>query len=81
MSEFVAFILLEVIFNFIGAVVRWIFGSIYRTLLKKPKFTFKEYLKGPENSGWFDEQAHGTNNVIVGVVFTIAIIFLIVILV
>ncbi len=81
MSEFVGFILLEVIFNFIGAVVRWIFGSIYRTLFKKPKFTFKEYLSGPKKAGWFDEQAHGTNNVIVGVVFTIAIIFITVILI
>ena len=81
MSEFVGFILLEVFFNFIGAVVRWIFGSIFRALFKKPKFSFKEYLSGPKKSGWFDEHAHGTNNVIVGVLFTIAAIFLIVILI
>ena len=81
MSEFVAFILLEVIFNFIGAVVRWFFGSLYRTFSNKHRFTFKEYLSGPKKSGWFDEHAHGTNNVIVGVVFTIAVIFLIVILI
>ena len=81
MGEFVAFVLLDVIFNFIGAVVRWIFGSIYRTLFQKPKFTFKEYLSGPKKSDWFDENAHGTNNVVVGVVFTIAVIFLIVVLV
>ncbi|MGM1056738.1 MAG: hypothetical protein ACQEWG_12690 [Bacteroidota bacterium] len=63
------------------SVVRWIFGSIFRTLFKKPKFSFKEYLSGPKKSGWFDEHAHGTNNVIVGVLFTIAAIFLIVILI
>lgn len=81
MGEFVAFVLLDVIFNFIGAVVRWIFGSIYRTLFQKPKFTFKEYLSGPKKSDWFDEHAHGTDNVIVGVIFTIAVIFLVVVLV
>ena len=81
MSDFVAFILLEVIFNFIGAVVRWTFGSIYRTLFKKPKFTFKEYLNQPQNSGWFDEHAHGTNNVFVGAVFSISVIVIIVALI
>ena len=81
MSEFVAFILLEVIFNFIGAVVRWTFGSLYRTLSNKPKFTFKEYLNGPKKPGWFDEQAHGTNNVIVGVVSTVAIVVLLVVVI
>ncbi|MBZ9731632.1 hypothetical protein LB467_18250 [Salegentibacter sp. JZCK2] len=81
MSEFVAFILLEVIFNFVGAAVRWTFGSLYRTLSNKPKFTFKEYLNGPKKPGWFDEQAHGTNNVIVGVVSTLAIIVLLVVVI
>ena len=81
MSEFVAFILLEVIFNFIGAVVRWTFGSLFRTLANKPKFTFKEYLNGPKKPGWFDEQAHGTNNVIVGVVSTVAIVILLVVVI
>tara|TARA_R110000765_G_C18902376_1_gene604183 strand:- start:922 stop:1191 length:270 start_codon:yes stop_codon:yes gene_type:complete len=74
MSEFIGFVVIELIFNFIGAVIRWFFGSIRRTIKNKPKFKFSEYLNGPKNSDHFDDQAHETNNVIIGVVSTLIII-------
>ncbi|WP_318308040.1 hypothetical protein [Flagellimonas crocea] len=55
------------IFNFFGAGARWIWGSIWRTLLNKPKYTWKEYLCGPDNPDYFDEMGHGFNNVLIGI--------------
>ena len=56
------------IFNFMGASVRWLYGSIWRTIFRKPKFTFKEYLYGPKNSNdYFDKHAHVMNNKILGI--------------
>lgn len=79
MDEIFVLGILEVIFNFIGACIRWIYGTIWRTLANKPKFTFKEYLKGPKKSSdFFDEFAHGTNNVLIGVIFFFIIIIIIV---
>ncbi|APS40628.1 hypothetical protein [Salegentibacter sp. T436] len=78
MSEFIGFVVIEIIFNFIGAVIRWWFGTIGRTIKNKPKHKFTEYLNGPKNPDHFDNQAHGTNNVIIGVVSTIVIILLVV---
>ena len=36
------------IFNVIGATVRWIYGTVWRTIFRKKKFTYKEYLYGPK---------------------------------
>lgn len=70
MDEIFVLGIIEVIFNFIGACIRWVYGTIWRTMAHKPKFTFKEYLNGPKKSSdFFDEFSHGTNNVIIGVVF------------
>lgn len=46
MIRFLIIILGGIIFNFIGASIRWIYGSVWRTLFNKLKFTFKEYLYG-----------------------------------
>jgi len=55
------------ILNFFGGFVRWIFGYLYRTLANKPKFKFREYIYGPENSDdWFDLAGHGLNNRVIG---------------
>jgi len=80
MSEFFGFIIFELLFNFIGAVIRWIFGSVWRKILGKPKFKFSEYLNGPKNPDHFDNQSHDNFNVIIGVFFTIAIVLLIIVL-
>ena len=39
-----------IIFNFIGGSGRYIYGTIWRILLNKKKYNFKEYLNGPNNS-------------------------------
>lgn len=58
------------ILNFIGATVRWVYGSIWRTLASKPKFGFKEYVYGPKNSDdSFDSLGHQFNNKIIGGLF------------
>jgi hypothetical protein len=55
------------LFNFVGAVVRWIYGTIWRTIAKKKRFTFREYLNGPDNSDdWFDLTGHGVVNNVIG---------------
>ncbi|TDN97732.1 hypothetical protein [Sunxiuqinia elliptica] len=65
------------IFNFIGAVVRWTYGTIWRTIAREKKFTFKEYLKGPNDSDdWFDFAGHESVNRIIGAGFLMIIIYL-----
>lgn len=55
------------LFNFIGPCVRWIYGTIWRTIANKKKFKFCEYLNGPENSDdWFDLTGHEFVNKVVG---------------
>ena len=68
------------IFNFIGAVVRWIYGMTWRTIARKKKYTFMEYLRGPNNSDdWFDLTGHEFVNRLVGAGFLMLIIYLTVI--
>jgi hypothetical protein len=63
-----------IIFDFIGAVVRWVYGTIWRSIARKKKFTFQEYLHGPNNSdGWFDLAGHSFNNRIIGAVVLVAL--------
>jgi len=55
------------LFDFIGAIVRFLYGTIWRTIANKPKFKFSEYLNGPENSDdWFDIAGHSFVNRIIG---------------
>ena len=58
------------LFNFIGGSLRWKYGSVWRTIFNRPKFTFKEYLYGPNNSeDWFDQTGHGCVNIIIAITF------------
>ena len=67
-----------VIFNFIGACVRWTFGTIWRTLANKKKIKFKEYLHGPENSDdWFDFAGHEFVNRVIGMLTIVGLVLLI----
>jgi len=67
------------ILNFFGGFVRWIFGSLYRTLTNKPKFKFREYIDGPDNSDdWFDFAGHGLNNKLIGFVSILLICWIII---
>jgi len=66
------------IFNFIGAVTRWAYGTAWRTLFKKERYSFKEYLRGSNTSeDWFDKTAHEFNNKVIGLVVFVALIALI----
>jgi len=65
----------HIILNTIGATVRWLYGTIWRTLFNKPKFTFEEYLYGPKDTeDYFDHTAHQFNNKLIAII-TIGIIF------
>ena len=56
----------RIIFNFLGACIRWTLGSIWRTVFKKTRFTFKQYLNGPKKRydkfDYYDE----SKNMIIG---------------
>lgn len=74
MGETFGIIIAYTIFNFIGACLRWVSGTVWRTIMNKRKFTFKEYLNGPKNSSeYYDKMAHGQNNIWIGVIFFIII--------
>ena len=34
-------------FNFIGGTTRWLWGTLWRSMARRKKYTFKEYLPGP----------------------------------
>ncbi|MGR3810388.1 hypothetical protein [Jiulongibacter sp. NS-SX5] len=69
----------KAIFNFIGGTIRWICGSIWRTLLRRPKFNFREYIDGPKNTNdHFDEHGHQINNVVIGISFVVGVILLLI---
>jgi len=62
------------IFNYIGAISRWIYGSIWCSIFKKKRFSFKEYLNGPNNSDdWFDMTGHVFVNKVVGFIISMII--------
>lgn len=63
------------VLNFTGGTIRWIFGSIWRTIFKKPKFSFEEYIYGPKDPNYYDKTGHSFNNVLIG---TLGLIFIIV---
>ena len=63
-----------IILNFIGAILRWIFGSVWRTIFKKQKFKFNEYLYGPKSSNYYDDMGHRLNNRIIGMFGLVLII-------
>ncbi|MBN2347460.1 MAG: hypothetical protein JXJ22_01400 [Bacteroidales bacterium] len=68
-----------VIFNIIGACVRWTYGTIWRTITKQKKNTFREYLHGPDNSGdWFDMKGHELINTVIGLIFIVLICWIII---
>ena len=49
----------------IGGTIRYIYGSIWRTIFNKPKFTYKEYINGPKRKNYYDEMGHEFNNRII----------------
>ena len=81
MDEIAVLTIFEIIFNFIGASFRWIFGNLWRILTNKPKFTFKQYLSGTRKTPkYYDGLLHGISNVIIGIFVTFVIVLLIIII-
>lgn len=68
----------HIVLNAIGGSLRWIYGSIWRTIFKKPKYQFKEYLHGPTKSkDHWDKQQHFTNG-FVAIIFLAVITYILV---
>ena len=75
MGDFFGYELFYLICNFIGGTLRWIYGSIWRTIFKKPKFKYKEYVFGIEKSkDHFDIHGHHFNNMLITIIFIILIV-------
>lgn len=68
-GEFIFYFLL----NGIGGTIRWVFGSLWSTLFNKPKYTFKEYIYGPENANHYDS-VHTFVNGLIAVVFIVVLV-------
>ena len=65
--------------NFIGAIIRWVIGTIWSSISNEPKYTFDEYLSGPRNSNeYFDVNGHKFNNILVGSIVLIIILAIII---
>jgi hypothetical protein len=67
------------ILDYVGGTVRWIYGTIWRTITHKKRYTFREYQNGPDDSDdlIFDRLGHSIVNRVVGMVsLMVLIIFL-----
>ncbi|WP_411896125.1 hypothetical protein [Winogradskyella sp. A2] len=73
MGEIIGEFIFYVLLNYIGGTTRWIFGSIWRSLFNKPKYTYKEYIYGPQEPDFYDS-AHTFINGAIAVVFVIILV-------
>ncbi len=65
-------------FNFFGAIIRWVLGTIWRTISNKKRYTFKEYLNGPNRPyDRYDEYDESKNIIVGGILFFAAIVIII----
>jgi len=79
MGELIATVFVEIIWrnllNFVGGTIRWVYGTTWRTIARKPKYKFKEYINGLENSyDWFDNKRHNFVNSVIGLLTIVLII-------
>lgn len=73
--RFAKVIVFGYVLNFLGGSLRWLYGTIWRSIANKPKFTFREYLYGPDQpKDWFDEKGHSLSNILVAFAFLFAVI-------
>ncbi|MEX2379361.1 MAG: hypothetical protein WD530_01355 [Vicingaceae bacterium] len=67
----------EYVISPIGATVRWAWGSSWRTLAGRKKYSFQEYLKGPKGGDpFFDTVGHEFNNRLIGAVVFVGLCLL-----
>ena len=70
--------ILGIVLDYFGAIIRWLYGTIWRTIANKPKFKFSEYINGPENSDdWFDFAGHSIINRVIGMITLLFIIYIV----
>jgi hypothetical protein len=63
--------------NYIGGTIRFIYGTLWRTIFNKPKFNFQEYVNGPKKRNYYDDTGHQFNNRMIAFIFIMTIIFLV----
>jgi hypothetical protein len=64
--------------NLIGAFIRWVFGSIWRTIVNRKRISFYEYASGNENTdALLEDSGMKTINLIVGIVVILSILYII----
>jgi hypothetical protein len=68
-AEFIGMLIVDFIwqkvFNFIGGSIRWFLGTIWRSIAQKPKYQFRDYINGIQDSGdWFDKSRRYWNSII-----------------
>lgn len=73
MDELVGLTIFHLIINAIGGTIRWIYGTFWRTIFRKQKYSFKEYLYGPKKSKNDWDKQHMLNSGIVGLVFLLVL--------
>ena len=74
--DFIHVITGKFILIYLGGILRYLYGTIWRTIFNKPKYTFKEYIYGPKKGkNWYDE-SHQQNNVLIAFIFIMTIIFI-----
>ena len=67
--DFIEIITGRFILNYIGGTLRFIYGTIWRTIFNKPKFSYKEYISGPKKPNFYDKMGHEFNNRLIAFIF------------
>ena len=74
--DFVQIITGRFLLIYIGGALRYIYGSVWRIIFNKPRYTYKEYINGPKKGrNWYDG-AHHQNNVVIAFIFIMIVIFI-----
>lgn len=72
--DFVQIITGQFLLNYTGGTLRFIYGTIWRTIFNKTKFTYKEYIYGPKKGNYYDKNGHEFNNRIIAFIFIMIIV-------
>jgi hypothetical protein len=73
MEELFGPLIISTILNLIGGTLRFIYGTIWRTIFNKPKFTYKQYIYGIKSKDFW-EGMHQENNKWIGGIFVMLIV-------
>ena len=74
--DFIQIITGQFLLNYIGGTLRFIYGTVWRTLFNKPKFSYKEYIYGPKRPNYYDKTGHDFNNRMIAFIFIMIIVSL-----